>query len=93
MPPPHALGVRGVPGRAEPSASLKAPKREDGTYFGIGVVCFLDHLQHLIPFPRSCYRQEAEICFSEDGILLFWDSFCAGRVACGGRFGFDRLCR
>jgi urease accessory protein len=60
--------------------------------FRIGGGSFLEYLpHHVIPFPHSSYRQETDIHLSEDATLLFWDAFCAGRVARGERFVFDRL--
>ncbi|MBV9455204.1 MAG: urease accessory protein UreG [Rubrobacter sp.] len=53
---------------------------------------FLEYLpHHLIPFAGSNYLQTAEFRVAEDAILLAWDAYAAGRVACGERFAFDVL--
>jgi urease accessory protein len=47
--------------------------------------------RHVIPYAGSAFRQESASYLSEGTTLLAWDAFGAGRLACGERFGFDRL--
>jgi urease accessory protein len=68
-----------------------AEARQDAT-FRVEEGGFLEYLpHHLIPYPRSSYRQETEFHLATDATLLVWDAFSAGRVARGERFVFDGL--
>ena len=68
-----------------------AEARQDAT-FRVEEGGFLEYLpHHLIPYPRSSYRQETEFHLATDATLLVWDAFSAGRVTRGERFAFDGL--
>jgi urease accessory protein len=70
----------------------KGAEARQNTTFHVGEGGFVEYLpHHLIPFARSSYRQETKFYLAKDATLLFWDAFCAGRVARGERFAFDRL--
>ncbi len=76
-------------------AANKAYRGEESlqeTVVRVGDGAFLEYLpHHLIPYPRSDYRQETEFSLTAGATLIAWDAYAAGRISRGERFVFARL--
>lgn len=53
------------------------------------VLEYLPH--HLIPHPKSSYRQSNQFHLDPTATLITWDAYAAGRIARSERFSFDAL--
>ncbi|MGB3682547.1 MAG: urease accessory protein UreD, partial [Rubrobacteraceae bacterium] len=60
--------------------------------FDLGHGTLLEYLpHHSIPYSGSNFRQTFEFRLAGDSTLICWESFAAGRVARGERFGYGSL--
>lgn len=55
-----------------------------------GAELYLEN-EPVIPFGASRFRQQTAIDVDAGGRLFFWESFMAGRAACGERWEFEEL--